>query len=66
MNSVLTVKEGKTAKILIMILLAVLLLISSSVENKSPPFFKLDNWKEIVLFILLSDLFIYKDGSSGP
>jgi hypothetical protein len=49
-KSVWTVKEGKTAKILIMILLAVLLLISSSVENQIPPFLKLDSWKEIVHF----------------
>jgi hypothetical protein len=49
-KSLWIVKEGKTAKILTMILLAVLLLISSSVEDKSPPFLKLDSWKEIVHF----------------
>ncbi len=45
-KSVWTVKEGTQP----MILLAVLLLITSSVENKSPPFLKLDSWKDIVRF----------------
>jgi hypothetical protein len=48
-KSVWIVKEGKRAKILILILFAVLLLISSLVEKK-PTLLKLDNWKEIVHF----------------